>query len=118
MSRTKAMPASTPADFISQLTRRLCFGLKGKGIVARKLVEGDRLASGEPLDVIRHQTRFSLAIETLQIEQGIGRPFRDASGQDGFLEFGRQQVHIADLASRNSRDLLRNLTVGKSFTSS
>src|SRR5437867_8507808 len=23
----------TPADFISQLTRRLCFGLKGKGIV-------------------------------------------------------------------------------------
>src|SRR2546427_3806355 len=101
----------------SQLTRRLCLSLESKGVVTRELIEGDRLASCEPLHVIRQQARFPLAVETLQVDQSIGGPFRHATGQEGFLEFGRRQVHIVDLASRNSRDFLRNLPVGKSFTS-
>ncbi len=38
----------------SQLTRDLCLVPEGKGVVARKLIEGDRLASSEPFDVVRH----------------------------------------------------------------
>jgi hypothetical protein len=43
-----------PRTSLSQLTRDLCLILKSKGVVARKLIEGDRLVSGEPLDVVRH----------------------------------------------------------------
>src|SRR5437899_3878426 len=107
----------TTADFISQLTRCLYLSLESKGVVTRELIEGDRLASCEPFHVIRQQARFPLAVETLQVEQSIGRPFRHATGQDGFLEFGRRQVHIVDLASRNSSGFLGNVLVGKTFTS-
>jgi hypothetical protein len=44
------------------------FSLECEGIVSRKLVEGKRFASGEPLDVIRHPTRFALSIEPLKVE--------------------------------------------------
>src|SRR5712691_11300451 len=104
-------------DFISQLTRRLRLSLERKGVVTRELIEGDRLASCEPLHVIRQQTCFPLAVETLQVDQSIGGPFRHATGQDGFLEFGGGQVHIVDLAPSNSRNFLRNVPVRKSFTS-
>src|SRR5437899_9278327 len=97
----------TTADFISQLTRRLCLSLERKGVVTRELIEGDRLASCEPLHVIRQQTRFPLAVATLQVDQSIGGPFRHATGQDGFLEFGGGHVHIVDLAPSNSRNFLR-----------
>src|SRR6266704_7085967 len=107
----------TTADFISQLTRRLCLSLERKGVVKRELIEGDRLASCESLHVIRQQTRFPFAVETLKVEQSIGGPFRHATGQEGFLEFCWREVHIADLAPSNSRDFLRNVPVGKSFTS-
>src|SRR6266852_616162 len=97
-------------DFISPLTGRLRLSLERKGVVTRELIEGDRLASCEPLHVIRQQTRFPLAVETLQVDQSIGGPFRHATGQDGFLEFGRLQVHIVDLAPSNSRNFLRNVS--------
>lgn len=75
----------------AQLTRHPCFILKRKSVVARKPIEGDRLVSGEPLDVVHHETRFSLAIETLQVEKSFGRPFRRAGGQETLLQFGRWQ---------------------------
>ena len=65
----------TTADFIAQLTRRLYLSLESKGVVTRELIEGDRLASCEPLHVIRQQARFPLAVETLEVDQSIGGPF-------------------------------------------
>jgi len=85
----------TTADFIAQLTRRLYLSLESKGVVTRELIEGDRLASCEPLHVIRQQARFPLAVETLEVDQSIGGPFRHASGQDGFPEFGREITQAA-----------------------
>src|SRR5882724_4716180 len=99
----------TTADFISQLTRCLYLSLERKGVVTSELIEGDRLASCEPLHVIRQQTCFPLAVETLKVEQSIGGPFRHATGQEGFFEFGGREVHIADLAPSNSRKFLGNL---------
>jgi hypothetical protein len=40
-----------PSDLTSQLTRDPGLIPESKGIVQRKLIEGDRLVSGEPLDV-------------------------------------------------------------------
>ena len=45
-------PTPRTSETFWQLTRRLCLVLEGKGVVVRKLIEDDRLASGEPLDVV------------------------------------------------------------------
>src|SRR5207244_12561781 len=88
----------TTADFISQLTRRLYLSLESKGVVMRELIEGDRLASCEPLHVIRQQARFPLAVETMEVDQSIVGPFQPACRQDGFPESARRHVPLLDLA--------------------
>src|SRR5438132_8625478 len=93
----------------SSLASCLGFSLERKGIVLCKLVEGDRLASGEPLDIFRNPARLAFAIEPVQIEQCISRPRRHTRGQHGFPEFCRWQIHVANLPSHNSRNLFSDL---------
>src|SRR3989442_15787682 len=49
------------------LACHLGFSLEREGVVSHKLIEGQRLTSGEPLDVVGHATRFAFSIESLQV---------------------------------------------------
>src|SRR5438132_6169424 len=55
-----------PRATLLNLTCHLGFSLEREGVVSHKLIEGQRLTSGEPLDVVGHATRFAFSIESLQ----------------------------------------------------
>ena len=59
---------SSPRTTLLNLACHLGFSLEREGVVSHKLIEGQRLTSGEPLDVVRHATGFAFSIESLQVE--------------------------------------------------